>query len=170
VSRLQLEPGTYVDPPEVDDTWLTQKHRDIIRDYSDVSQDEKEFIWEYDAFIMKERVTSEPHLQEAYLKFVEAKAQWLHARQSRMTEFAKHMTYLAARNSLHDETIAEAAQILRRAKSEIRNRPADDKTPSPRTENFKSASGCTVCGLSVRGPSLLLCANTVSETRHRPLL
>ena len=36
LSKTLLEPGAMVDEPRIDDTWLYQKHRDIIRDYSDV--------------------------------------------------------------------------------------------------------------------------------------
>ncbi|KAI1076354.1 hypothetical protein F5B20DRAFT_555754 [Whalleya microplaca] len=160
LSKALLEPGTLVDPPEIDDTWLSQKHREIIRDYSDVHQDEKEFISEWDAFVNRNCVTSEPHLQDVYLRFVESKASWLVASQSRTTEFAKHLAYLKARNSLAEATISEALNIMRHAASQRRpGQPEAIKTPSPRTEYRKSASGCAVCGQPVRGPATIICSN-----------
>ncbi|KAI1136762.1 hypothetical protein F5Y05DRAFT_103561 [Hypoxylon sp. FL0543] len=160
LSKALLEPGTLVDPPEIDDTWLMQKHRDIIRDYSDVHQDEKEYISEWDAYVNKECVTSEPHLQGVYLKFVETKASWLAASQSRMTEFSKHLSYLKARNALAESTIAEALAIMRQARSQRNPEQVEiTKPPSPRTEYRKSASGCAVCGQPIRGPSTLICSN-----------
>ncbi|KAI1411180.1 hypothetical protein F5Y13DRAFT_201399 [Hypoxylon sp. FL1857] len=160
LSKALLEPGTLVDPPEIDDTWLMQKHRDIIRDYSDVHQDEKEYISEWDAYVNKECVTSEPHLQGVYLRFVESKASWLVASQSRMTEFSKHLSYLKARNALAESTIAEALAIMRKARSEKHPEQVEvTKPPSPRTEYRKSASGCAVCGQPIRGPSTLICSN-----------
>ncbi|KAI0013172.1 hypothetical protein F4779DRAFT_564284 [Xylariaceae sp. FL0662B] len=160
LSKALLEPGTLVDPPEIDDTWLTQKHREIIRDYSDVHQDEKEFISEWDAFVNRACVTSEPHLQDVYLRFIEDKASWLVASQSRTTEFAKHLAYLKARNSLAESTISEALDIMRRAVALKRpGQPEAVKTPSPRTEYRKSASGCAVCGQPVRGPATIICSN-----------
>ncbi|KAI0832951.1 hypothetical protein F5Y06DRAFT_186185 [Hypoxylon sp. FL0890] len=160
LSKALLEPGTLVDPPEIDDTWLMQKHRDIIRDYSDVHQDEKEYISEWDAYVNKECVTSEPHLQGVYLKFVETKASWLAASQSRMTEFSKHLSYLKARNALAESTIAEALAIMRQARSQRDPEQIEiTKPPSPRTEYRKSASGCAVCGQPIRGPSTLICSN-----------
>ncbi len=165
LSKQTLQPGSRVDPPQVDISWLLQKHRDIIRDYSDLHPDEKEFITEWDAFVIKEGVTTEPHLQEVYVDFVQKKAQWMLAYQSRMTEFAKHLTYLTARNALTEETIAKALEILREAKSQKRaDQPEPAKAPSPRTESRKSASGCAVCGQPVRGPPTLICANSVSAT------
>ncbi|KAI1388951.1 uncharacterized protein F4822DRAFT_429567 [Hypoxylon trugodes] len=146
LSKALLEPGSLVDPPEIDDGWLVQKHRDIIRDYSDVHPDEKEYIAEWDAFVNRECVTSEPHLQIVYLKFVQEKAAWLAATQSRMTEFSKHLSYLKARNSLAESTIAEALAIMRQVKPQKRPEPTETtKPPSPRTEYRKSASGCADC-------------------------
>lgn len=152
-----------IEPPPVDDSWLMQKHRDVILDYSDVHAEEKEYICEWDAFVLQQRVTSEPHLQNVYLSFIEEKATWLTSRQSRMTEFAKHLTYLKARNSLTQETIIKAFAILRDAKAELQDDPAEEPKPaSPRVEGRKSASGCGVCGQPVRGPSTLICENEVS--------
>ncbi|KAI1471308.1 uncharacterized protein F4812DRAFT_413502 [Daldinia caldariorum] len=160
LSKALLEPGSLVDPPDIDDTWLVQKHRDIIRDYSDVHQDEKEYISEWDAYVNKECVTSEPHLQEVYLKFIQDKASWLAASQSRMTEFSKHLSYLKARNSLVESTIIKALAIMRQARSQRRpEQPEVTKPPSPRTQYRKSTSGCAVCGQPVRGPSTLICSN-----------
>ncbi|KAI5863533.1 hypothetical protein GGS23DRAFT_567467 [Durotheca rogersii] len=160
LSKALLEPGSFVDPPDIDDTWLVQKHRDIIRDYSDVHQDEKEYISEWDAYVNKECVTSEPHLQDVYLKFVQVKASWLLGSTSRMTEFSKHLSYLKARNALADSTISEALATLRQARLIKRpEQPEATKPPSPRTEYRKSSSGCAVCGQPIRGPLTLICAN-----------
>lgn len=163
LSKAILEPGTFVDQPDIDDTWLVQKHRDIIRDYSDVHPEEKEFISEWDAYVNKECVTSDPHLQGVYLKFIESKASWLVASQSRMTEFSKHMAYLKARNALAESTIVKALAIMRQARDQKRpDQSETTKPPSPRTEYRKSASGCAVCGQPIRGPSTLICSNVVS--------
>ncbi|CAJ2511686.1 Uu.00g073110.m01.CDS01 [Anthostomella pinea] len=160
LSKSLLEPGSLVDPPKVDDTWLVQKHRDIIRDYSDVHQDEKEYISKWDAFVNKECVTSEPHLQEVYIRFVQTKASWLVASQSRMTEWSKHLGYLKTRSALTEPTILEALAIVRRARSERRpDQPEAPKASPPRAGYRKSVSGCAVCGQPVRGPSTLICSN-----------
>ncbi|KAI2463570.1 hypothetical protein F4781DRAFT_416237 [Annulohypoxylon bovei var. microspora] len=164
LSKAIIEPGTFVDPPDIDDTWLVQKHRDIIRDYSDVHPEEKEFISEWDAYVNKECVTSDPHLQGVYLKFVESKASWLAASQSRMTEFSKHLAYLKARNALAEKTIVGALAIMRQARDQKHpEQPEITKPPSPRTEYRKSMSGCAVCGQPIRGPSTLICSNVECE-------
>ncbi|KAI1506395.1 hypothetical protein F5X99DRAFT_364076 [Biscogniauxia marginata] len=160
LSKAQVEPGSLIDPPQVDDTWLVQKHRDIIRDYSDVHADEKEYMYEWDALVNMECVTSEPHLQDVYLQFVQDKASWLVASQSRMTEWSKHLSYLKARNALTEPTIDKAFAILRVARSQKRpDQPEPPKPISPRNEYRKSVSGCAVCGQPVRGPSTLVCSD-----------
>ncbi|KAI0451882.1 hypothetical protein F5B21DRAFT_360527 [Xylaria acuta] len=160
LSKALLEPGSLVDPPAVDDSWLVQKHRDIIRDYSDVLPDEKEYILEWDAFVSKECVTSAPHLQDVYVKFIQDKALWLAASQNRMAEWAKHLSYLKFRNALTEDTITEALTIMRRSKSQRRpEQPEATKAPSPRAAYRKSVAGCPVCGQPVRATASLICSN-----------
>ncbi|KAI0406369.1 hypothetical protein F4802DRAFT_559074 [Xylaria palmicola] len=159
-SKARLEPGSLVDTPPIDDAWLAQKHRDIIRDYSDVHQDEKEYIIEWDAFVNKECVTSMPHLQDVYLRFVQEKASWLMASQNRMTEWAKHLSYLNTRSALAEKTITEVLTIMRQARSQPRpEQPEIPKAPSPRSTYRKSVAGCPVCGQPVRGAASLICSN-----------
>ncbi|KAI0536036.1 hypothetical protein GGR58DRAFT_415445 [Xylaria digitata] len=160
LSKSLLEPGSLVDPPPVDDTWLVQKHRDIIRDYSDVHQDEKEYIFEWDAFVNKDCVTSEPQLQDVYIRFIQEKAPWITASQNRITEWAKHLSYLKSRNALTEKTIAEAIEVMRRSRSQRRpDQPDVAKAPSPRSAYRKSVAGCPVCGQPVRAPAFVICSN-----------
>jgi len=74
LSKCRLESGSRVDEPQIDNSWLLQKHRDIIKDYSDVHSDEKEYAAEWDAFASREKATMAPHLQDVYLDFVQEKA------------------------------------------------------------------------------------------------
>ncbi|KAJ2985923.1 hypothetical protein NUW58_g5278 [Xylaria curta] len=160
LSKSLLEPGSGFDPPPFDDLWLLQKHRDIIRDYSDVHPDEKEYIYEWDAFVNREFVTSAPHLQDVYIRFIQDKSSWLTASQNRMTEWAKHLDYLKLRNALTEKTITEAYAIMRRARSERRpEQPEAIKAPSPRSGYRKSVAGCPVCGQPVRAAASLICSN-----------
>jgi hypothetical protein len=162
LSKSLLESGSLVDPPPIDDTWLIQKHRDIIRDYTDVHQDEKEYIFEWDAFINRDSVTSEPHLQDAYIRFVREKAAWLASSQNRITEWSKHLSYLKSRNALTEATIAEALSIIRQSRSQARPEQAETpKATSPRSTYRKSAAGCPECGQPVRA-ACLICSNLVS--------
>ncbi|KAI0393550.1 hypothetical protein F5Y17DRAFT_466822 [Xylariaceae sp. FL0594] len=160
LSKSLLEPGSLVDAPPVDDTWLVQKHRDIIRDFTDVHQYEKEYIAEWDAFVNRECVTSEPHLQDAYIRFVREKADWLASSQNRITEWAKHLSYLKARNALTEATILQALSVIRQAKSQVHLQQAESPRATPATSPpcRKSAAGCPECGEPVRA-ACLICSN-----------
>ncbi|KAI0513103.1 hypothetical protein F5B22DRAFT_612266 [Xylaria bambusicola] len=160
LSKSLLEPDSLVDPPPVNDTWLVQKHRDIIRDYSDVHQDEKEYIFEWDAYVNRDCVTSEPQLQDLYIKFIQDKSTWISASQNRATEWAKHLSYLKSRNALTEETITEAFTIMRQSRSQKRLDPDATKVSPPRPAYRKSVAGCPVCGQPVRGPAIVVCSNS----------
>ncbi|KAI1438970.1 hypothetical protein GGR50DRAFT_215158 [Xylaria sp. CBS 124048] len=161
LSKALLEPGSLIDPPPVDDSWLVQKHQDIIRDYTDVHPDEKEYISEWDMFVNRDYVTSEPHLQDLYINFLRQRAAWIAASQNRVTEWAKHLSYLKSRDALTDKTTTEAFTIMRQARSQIRPEQVVEatKAPSPKSGYRKSVAGCPVCGQPVRGAASLICSN-----------
>ncbi|KAK8107928.1 uncharacterized protein PG998_009941 [Apiospora kogelbergensis] len=160
LSKCRLKSGSRVDEPQIDNSWLLQKHRDIIKDYSDVHSDEKEYAAEWDAFASREKATMAPHLQDVYLDFVREKVHWMASTQNRMNEAMKHLAYLKARDALSEETVFKALEIARDARSMARQETTEPK--SPRTSpKIKSRSGCNVCGLSISGPNILICSNLV---------
>lgn len=162
ISKALFEPGSRVDEPQVDNSWLYQKHRDIIKDYTDVHADEKEYVSEWDAFSISRKATLSPHLQDIYLAFLEEKASWLAASQNRMNEAMKHLTYLTARDALTEETISQALEIARQARIQARDGSSDQaKASSPKKETRPSKSGCAVCDQPIAGPSQLICSNLV---------
>ncbi|UNI16198.1 hypothetical protein JDV02_002658 [Purpureocillium takamizusanense] len=175
ISKATLQPGQEVPETVPDDTWLIQKHQESIGEFTDVDATEKEYIWEWDGFILRKNITSAAYLPRAFLDFVEAKAVWLVAENHRMIEFGKHCSVLLARDLLDNETMKRAFTYIRSARatktsssdgqtSEADSSWGGDGAPrqSPRsTQIRKSSSGCSVCQLPVLGPTLLLCSNKV---------
>ncbi|KIE01126.1 Zinc finger domain-containing protein, PHD-finger, partial [Metarhizium majus ARSEF 297] len=177
ISKAKLKPGQEVPQNTPDITWLIQKHRESIADFSDVTAAEKEYIWEWDGYILRQNITSAAYFPRAWLNFVEEKAGWLARAQHRMLEFGKHSSVLLARDVLDDEDMQQAFRYINeaRAKSAKGQSPhgemlaADDRAKgmastkqSPKVSQIrKSANGCTICQLPVIGPRLLLCSNTV---------
>ena len=175
VSKAQLKAGDKVPRVLPDNSWLIQKHRDSIDDFSDVEPAEKEYIREWDGFILQQNITTPAYFPRAWLTFVQDKAAWLVAANHRMLEFGKHTSYLLVRNVLTDQVINEAfihineARAKRPLKLEEESivtedgRPQTMPTQSPKaTPVRKTSSGCGVCWLPVLGPRLLLCSNKVS--------
>lgn len=167
LSKAELVPGTEVRQPFADDTWLIQKHRDTVHDYSDVNPAEKEYMKEWDAFIIKKRISSDAYVARAFSEFVKEKAYWLVASQSRVEEFGKHLSVLTARAALDDQTIQDAVSRVQDARGQKPLVPGKEKDKdklkeSPKEAQYRSSKGCAVCGRPVRGPSILICANEVS--------
>src|SRR6187399_1989244 len=90
VSKAELEPGSNYRPPAPDETWIIQKHRDTLMDFLDVEPGEKEYMREWDAFILTKHLTSDQYLPRAFLAFVRLRAPWIIARPERAVEFGKH--------------------------------------------------------------------------------
>lgn len=167
LSKAKLVPGSEFRRPAVDESWLVQKHRDIVQDFCDVDAAEKEYIKEWDAFIQKKRIVSEAFIGRAVVEFVNEKINWLLDSKSRAQEFGKHLTVLLARGLDEDtvKLVQNRLQDARNARSQkliVSEKPAASETRSTSQVSKRGSSGCAVCGRLVRGPGLLICADEVS--------
>ncbi|EQL04130.1 Zinc finger domain-containing protein, PHD-finger [Ophiocordyceps sinensis CO18] len=179
ISKALLVPGQEVPETVPDDTWLIQKHQESIGDFSDVTVAEKEYIWQWDAYILRKNLTSVAYFPREWLGFVKEKAAWLVSEERRMLEFGKHSSVLLARDVLNDKAIKKAFFYIEDARAEMRrlghgqsDAPWNPETTdvatkqSPKSSQIrKSASGCIVCQLPVLGPMLLVCSNTSCSKR-----
>jgi hypothetical protein len=155
LSKARLEPGSEILPAVADGGWLIQKHRDMLMDFVDVEPDEKEYIMIWDAYIVKQRITSEHFLPRAFLSFVKDKAQWIVAKPSRAYEFSKHLLVLRTRNVIDDNVLTTAFQYINEARIQ---KPLEEPKELAKP---KSVAGCNVCGKLVLGPSHLICSDVV---------
>jgi hypothetical protein len=177
ISKARLKPSQEVPQKAPDNTWLIQKHRESIADFSDVTAAEKEYIWEWDGYILQQNITSAAYFSRAWLSFVEEKAHWLAGAQDRMNEFAKHSSVLLARDALDEEEVEQAFRYVNEARAEIadgksqhnekaaadgQEKDVPSTKQSPKASQIrKSANGCAVCQLPVLPPRILVCSNTV---------
>lgn len=125
---------------------------------------------EWDQFMLTKRISSNIYFPPAWLSFVKLKVDWLLSSPTRMIEFGKHISYLLARSSLDHNTVQEALEHIATRRATLGKTNGDrttstEKEPPLGPHIRKSAGGCQVCGLTVLGPRLLLCANQVSSTR-----
>ncbi|KAF4587604.1 Zinc finger domain-containing protein, PHD-finger [Ophiocordyceps camponoti-floridani] len=177
ISRARLNPGDEVPETEPDNTWLIQRHRESIAEFSDVTPAEKEYIWEWDGYILGKNLTSLAYFPREWLGFVREKATWLVSEKRRMLEFGKHSSALLARNLLNDTMMEDAFAMIDKARAALKQQARQDEVdeqqqpaagvPSPRQSPKvrKSASGCVVCQLPVLGPTMLICSNTSCSKR-----
>lgn len=177
ISKAKLKPGQEVPQNVLDSTWLIQRHRESIAEFSDVTAAEKEYIWEWDGYILQQNITSAAYFSRNWLGFVEEKASWLSGKDHRMLEFGKHASVLLARDALDDEDLQQAFKYINEARAKLTHGQtqqtetsgidgqakdmASTKQSLKVSQIRKGANGCTVCQLPVLGPRLLLCANVV---------
>ncbi|TAQ84309.1 hypothetical protein B7494_g7363 [Chlorociboria aeruginascens] len=100
---------------EKDEKWLFQKHRDVILDFSDLTDDEKDYLNRWNPFLMGQFLTSEIFLPDAILRFVEANKSWFCERRSRKVEFFKQMEAFMLRGIVKQDYWHSAATLLKEA-------------------------------------------------------
>nr|5BJS_B Chain B, Histone-lysine N-methyltransferase EZH2, Polycomb protein SUZ12 [Thermochaetoides thermophila]5KJH_B Chain B, Crystal structure of an active polycomb repressive complex 2 in the stimulated state [Thermochaetoides thermophila DSM 1495]5KJI_B Chain B, Crystal structure of an active polycomb repressive complex 2 in the basal state [Thermochaetoides thermophila DSM 1495]5M5G_B Chain B, Crystal structure of the Chaetomium Thermophilum polycomb repressive complex 2 (PRC2) [Thermochaetoides len=120
LSKVQLLPGQPLPQHPIDDSWLLLKHRDNLQDFIDLRPEEKEFLQEWDAFILRRHISSEQYLPRYFLRFVREKADWLVSKRSRGEEFSKLVATLLARRVLPERVVIEATQVLNDARGRLR--------------------------------------------------
>ncbi|KAG6017049.1 hypothetical protein E4U43_002453 [Claviceps pusilla] len=185
VSRARLKPGQDIPENAPDNTWLIHKHRESIGDFSDVTTAEKEYIWEWDGFILREGITSAAYFPQTWLRFVKDKASWLAGAEQRIRELAKHVSVLQARNALNDEDLRQAFRYINEARAkrgaqtvvdqqaEVTSSSSEDPSAkqSPRASQIcRGVNGCVICQLPVQGPRLLLCGNKTLSELHDAII
>jgi hypothetical protein len=166
VSRALLEPGTELVPPEADDSWRIQKHRDNIADYVDIPSPEREYIASWDAFILPKGLSSEVFLPGALVEYTQQKASWLVASKQRLEEFLKHVASLQLRGVLEQRTKEEVLGII----GEARERQGGETTEAvggldeelEAWQASRRAEHCHECGqVAASIITILVCAEPV---------
>ncbi|KAK3343909.1 hypothetical protein B0T25DRAFT_311305 [Lasiosphaeria hispida] len=160
LSKVQLIPGAEVRQYPVEDAWLLRKHRDNLQDFLDVEPSEKEYMQEWDAYVLKKHISSDHFLPRAFLGFVKQKASWIVATRSRSEEFSKHVSMLLARRAINEAVIIEVTQKINDARLE-----GSKEAVTPTPSRPKSAADCTACGKPVPVPAMLVCANKQCKSR-----
>ncbi|CAI4211618.1 unnamed protein product [Parascedosporium putredinis] len=163
VSRARLEPGTELIPPQSDDRWWIQKHRDIISDFVDIELPEREYILAWDKFVLPKRLSSEIFVPRVLLEFLGAKAVWIVSSEQREEEFFKHLAYLQLRDVVDQPTLDEINLILQDARAARANKEgsAEDQEEDEPEEVWKREQPtCLICGSPPVGAiCTLVCSN-----------
>lgn len=186
VSKQLLTPGDELPRPVADKDWLTQKYREALRDFEDITPEEKEYMFKWDKFLLPLNVTTAEHLPVIWLSFVEENASWLVEKEHRMLEFSKHASLLFGRSLI--KSSAEVTRVIEAARrrkqdqalqqeaangainGDANQAAEDDLSVSPRLEHIrKGGAGCAICKLPVRGPRQQLCSGEVSPSQTADL-
>ncbi|EAA34215.3 hypothetical protein GE21DRAFT_3024 [Neurospora crassa] len=187
LSKVELAPGSEVRYPPLDEGWLITKHADALGEFSDVEPQEKEYMMQWDAYILQKHLCSEQYLPREFRNFVREKATWLLEKRSRAEELGKHMAVLLARRYVDDATVMAVTKELNEARkamaaAESANGPGagDAGQASKESEaqeqqqqqqqqssgrKKSAAGGCARCGEVVPQPEMVICCNKHCKQR-----
>ncbi|KAJ8061648.1 hypothetical protein OCU04_009449 [Sclerotinia nivalis] len=161
---------------EKDEAWLLHKRKWIINDYTDLTDDEKEYLIKWEEFIMGERQTGLSHLQETIMRFVSRNRVWFAEKKARKKEWCKQIELFVARDALEDQPLmSRCDKIFELGKKELDAKNSKSKSESvaspkakPETDLDQEMRGGTdcVCGDFVQTPDQVMCSGELCPDRH----
>lgn len=129
VFRQVLSPGSTFDPSahEPDEEWLIKKHCDVIHDFTDITDAEKEYICQWDSFLLREKIQENKLLRPAAVRrFVSENLEWFAEKDQRIIECGKHLTVLSMVGDIDRECFKDCGKLMRTLKAKRRhNDPFD---------------------------------------------
>ncbi|KAH6669920.1 hypothetical protein B0J14DRAFT_702954 [Halenospora varia] len=172
INKRRLEPGEELpsSDDEKDETWLHQKHRDAINDFTDLTDDEKDFITKWNPFIMSLQLTSTKYLPEALLRFVEENKAWLKQKNSRIRRLTFECQAFLMRKAIERKTVSDCMAVLRppktRKSARQRNEPdldAEEREELPSLVIESRGRMDCVCGRSTQPPNRVHCCGKLEN-------
>ncbi|KAG5440478.1 hypothetical protein PCK2_000412, partial [Pneumocystis canis] len=114
MSKRKIIPGEILSESEddVDETWLIQKHEDILDDFMDITVSEKAFMKLWDRFIIKDRPIGHCHLPDSILRFVYSHKNILQT-ENLVSEFWKHLLNLVQYKIIDLVTLRKSMEVVR---------------------------------------------------------
>jgi hypothetical protein len=131
-------------------------------DFTDVTDDEKDYIIRWNPFIMEEQLTCETHLSDAVLRFVETNKFWFAERASRKGVFGKTMESFIMRGVVSEKCFVKCVQILKEAEkmegSKEKEVMQEERPVSPSKQ--RGTLDCE-CGGHTQPPDRVICRGKV---------
>jgi hypothetical protein len=113
MTRRVLKPGELLPAdPSPDMSWQRQQHDDYIDEFTDVIDEEKDYLKRWDRYIASQRITSDCYMPAALLRFVTENQPWFSQRQSRRIEFGKHCAHLLRRRVITLRDMGACTKVL----------------------------------------------------------
>ncbi|KAM3078104.1 hypothetical protein ACMFMG_002594 [Clarireedia jacksonii] len=181
ITKRVLVPGEELpdSDDEKDESWLFQKQRDLVNDFTDVTDDEKDYIIRWNDYILPLRLTADTYLPAALVRFVELNRIWFAERHSRKRELLKYIEGNVMRGSInedrHDAFLSACIQHLQKGEEEYaeiereqegtRQNKDPPQPPLPKPKCSRGYGVC-VCGDLVRPIESVLCHDFDCMGRH----
>ncbi|KAG5519291.1 hypothetical protein PMAC_001916 [Pneumocystis sp. 'macacae'] len=118
-SKRKIIPGEVLSESEddVDESWLIQKHEDILDDFMDITVSEKAFMKLWDRFIINDRPIGRCHLSDSVMRFVYSHKNILQT-ENLINEFWKHLLNLVQYKFIDLITLRESMEVVRNIHNE----------------------------------------------------
>lgn len=99
---------------ETDEAWIHQRQRDGLNDFTDedVLPEEKEFIHQWNSFIMNQRLTSNKFHADVIVRFVETNKAWIVEKMPRRCEFMKQAENFLLKGVLDERRLRHCLGII----------------------------------------------------------
>lgn len=182
ITKQPLKPGDIVSDSEDerDEAWLVHRKRDLIEDFSDLSDEEKEYANQWNVFLLGEHLTTDEFLPAAAEKFVRENKEWFveRGKDHRGKLFIDHMCTLKLHGAVNNACIHKCFMILQVARREQaseeieKNNGGDvdmggmgqssEKETVKRRSKPRGAIDCGICG-EVSKVNRLFCMGPVSQ-------
>ncbi|EDN91930.1 hypothetical protein SS1G_07791 [Sclerotinia sclerotiorum 1980 UF-70] len=177
-TKRVLQPGEELpdSDDEKDEAWLLHKRKCIINEFTDLTDDEKEYFIKWEEFIMGERQTGLSHLQETIMRFVSRNRVWFAEKKARKKEWCKQIELFVARDGLADQPLmSRCERIFELGKKELdakNSKPTSESVASPKAKpetdldrEMRGGTDC-VCGNFVQTPDQVMCSGEFCPDRH----
>lgn len=166
ITKRVLQPGEEIpgSDDEEDEGWLHQKQRDLINDFTDVTAEEKDYINEWNPFIVEYHLTSDRFLTDAILRFAEAKKDWFVEQKSRKREFVKHIESFILRGVVDEKCLSKCIEILRSVEKGKESREKEDVVMEDVKEeepvSKRRGLFICICGKFTQPPNRVVCTGS----------
>lgn len=175
-TKQVLQPGDELSDgdSEVDEDWLNHRKRELLDEFIDVAPQEKEYLHQWNIFLIEQNLTSDKFIPQAVVRFAEANKHWLMETSNRRVEFIRHLEAFKLRGVLDTTCIQKCFWILKsveqvQASKKGKACEADvemggmDEQPQP--GNQRGPGEC-ICREMPQGSQRIVCHGQRCKARH----
>lgn len=156
------------DDGECDETWLHHRKHDLLNEFEDVNEEEKEYLRLWNLWLVDENLTSDKYLAQAVVRFAETNKVWITETKSHTTGFMRHLEALRLRGVCDSVSVDKCIWILKgveKASTKGKERESGvavkQQTVKPEPGKQRKAGICK-CGEMPRPNDKIICRGTVS--------
>lgn len=175
-TKQVLQPGDELSDgdSEVDEDWLNHRKRELLDEFIDVAPQEKEYLHQWNIFLIEQNLTSDKFIPQAVVRFAEANKHWLMETGNRRVEFIRHLEAFKLRGVLDTNCIQKCFWILKSVEQvqvpkKGKEREVDvemgglDEQLQPSKQR---GPGECMCGEAPQGSQRIVCRGQRCKARH----